>query len=89
MDKDFLKLPLSTRFIYYTIHLKLKVYPADAVTQAIFTLMEWLVEKYELSQRGAHMQISVNPGVKEHINQMIPDMFLLSKAGVEFPREGL
>ena len=60
-----------------------------AVTKAIFILMAWLVEEYGLSQRDAYMQISVNPGVRVHIYQMIPDMPLCYTAGVEFPRECL
>jgi acetamidase/formamidase len=60
-----------------------------AVTRAVFLLMEWLVEEYGMSQRDAYMQISVNPGVRVHIYQMIPDMSLLYTAGVEFPRDCL
>jgi amidase len=60
-----------------------------AVSRAIFLLMEWLVEEYGMSQRDAYMQVSVNPGVRVHIYQMIPDMPLLYTAGVEFPRECL
>lgn len=58
-----------------------------AVTKAVFNLMEWLVEEYGMSRRDAYMQISVNPGVRVHTYQMIPDMPLLYTAGVEFPRE--
>jgi len=58
-----------------------------AVTRAAFILMEWLVEEYNMSRRDAYMQMSVNPGVRVHIYQMIPDMPLLYTAGVEFPRE--
>jgi amidase len=58
-----------------------------AVTKAVFNLMEWLVEEYGMSQRDAYMQISVNPGVRVHVYQMIPDMSLLYTAGVEFPKE--
>jgi amidase len=61
----------------------------QAVNRAIFLLMEWLVEEYSMSQRDAYMQISVNPGVRVHIYQMIPDMPLLYTAGVEFPRDCL
>lgn len=60
-----------------------------AVTRAIFLLMEWLVEEYGMTQRDAYMQISVNPGVRVHIYQMIPDMSLFYTAGVEFPRDCL
>jgi len=58
-----------------------------AVTKAIFNLMEWLVEEYRMSQRDAYMQISVNPGVRVHIYQMIPEMPLLYTAGAEFPKD--
>jgi amidase len=60
-----------------------------AVTKAVFNLMEWLVEEYKMSQRDAYMQMSVNPGVRVHIYQMIPDMPILYTAGVEFPKECL
>jgi acetamidase/formamidase len=58
-----------------------------AVTKAVFNLMEWLVKEYGMSQRDAYMQISVNPGVRVYIYQMIPDMSILYTAGVEFPKE--
>ncbi len=60
-----------------------------AVTKAAFILMEWLVEEYGMSQRDAYMQLSVNPGVRVHVYQMIPDMPLLYTVGVEFPRESI
>ena len=60
-----------------------------AVTRAIFLLMEWLVEEYGFSQRDAYLQVSVNPGVRVNVYQMIPEMALLYTAGVEFPRECL
>ncbi len=58
-----------------------------AVTKAFFNLMEWLVTEYGMSQRDAYMQMSVNPGVRVHVYQMIPDMSILYTAGVEFPKE--
>jgi amidase len=60
-----------------------------AVTKAVFLLMEWLVEEYGFSQRDAYMQVSVNPGVRVHVYQMIPEMPLMYTAGVEFPRDCL
>jgi len=57
-----------------------------AVTRAVFNLMEWLVSEYGMSRRDAYMQISVNPEVRVHIYQMIPDAPLLYTAGVEFPK---
>jgi acetamidase/formamidase len=57
-----------------------------AVTKAVFNLMEWLVREYGMSRRDAYMQISVNPEVRVHIYQMIPDAPLLYTAGVEFPK---
>jgi amidase len=57
-----------------------------AVTKAVFNLMEWLVREYSMSRRDAYMQISVNPEVRVHIYQMIPDAPLLYTAGVEFPK---
>jgi amidase len=57
-----------------------------AVTKAFFNLMEWLVEEHGMSRRDAYMQMSVNPGVRVHIYQMIPDMPILYTAGVEFPK---
>ena len=58
-----------------------------AVTRAVFNLMEWLVSEYGMSRRDAYMQISVNPEVRVHIYQMIPDAPLLYTAGVEFPKQ--
>jgi acetamidase/formamidase len=58
-----------------------------AVTKAAFLLMEWLVEEHGMSQRDAYLQIAVNPGVKVHVYQMIPEMPLFYTAGVEFPRD--
>jgi acetamidase/formamidase len=58
-----------------------------AVTKAAFLLMEWLVEEHGMSQRDAYLQIAVNPGVKVHAYQMIPEMPLFYTAGVEFPRD--
>ena len=58
-----------------------------AVTKAMFILMGWLVEEYGMSQRDAYLQMSVNPGVRVHIYQMIPEMPLFYTAGVEFPRD--
>jgi len=58
-----------------------------AVTKAFFNLMEWLVKEYGMSQRDAYLQMSVNPGVRVHVYQMIPDMSILYTAGVEFPKE--
>ncbi len=60
-----------------------------AVTKAAFLLMEWLVEEHQMSQRDAYLQIAVNPGVKVHIYQMIPEMPLFYTAGVEFPKESI
>jgi hypothetical protein len=51
--------------------------------------MEWLVEEYGFSPRDAYMQVSVNPEVRVHVYQMIPDMPLMYTAGVEFPRDCL
>jgi len=58
-----------------------------AVTKAAFLLMEWLVGEYKMSQRDAYLQIAVNPGVRVHIYQMIPEMPLFYTAGVEFPKD--
>jgi acetamidase/formamidase len=60
-----------------------------AVTKAAFLLMEWLVKEHQMSQRDAYLQIAVNPGVKVHIYQMIPEMPLFYTAGVEFPKESI
>lgn len=60
-----------------------------AVTNAFFIMMEWLEEEYNMSQRDAYMQLSVNPGVRVHIYQMIPDMPIFYTVGVEFPKECL
>jgi len=49
--------------------------------------MDWPVKEYGMSQRDAYLQMSVNPGVRMHVYQMIPDMSILYTAGVEFPKE--
>ena len=48
-----------------------------------------VVQEYGMSQRDAYLQMSINPGVRVHVYQMIPDMPLLYTAGVEFPKECL
>jgi amidase len=58
-----------------------------AVTKAFFHLLEWLVEEHGMNQRDAYLQIAVNPGVRVHIYQMIPEMPLFYTAGVEFPKD--
>jgi len=58
-----------------------------AVTRAAFLLMEWLVGEFGMSQRDAYLQIGINPGVRVHIYQMIPEMPLFYTAGVEFPKD--
>ncbi len=60
-----------------------------AITKAAFILMEWLVEEYGMSQRDAYMQLSVNPGFRVHVYQMIADMPWFYTVGVEFPRESI
>ena len=57
-----------------------------AVTNAAFILMGWLEQEYGMRQRDAYMQMSVNPGVRVHIYQMIVDIPLLYTVGIEFPR---
>jgi hypothetical protein len=51
--------------------------------------MEWLVEEHGMSKRSAYMQLSVNPGLRVHVCQMIPDMPLFYTVGVEFPKEDI
>ncbi|MDH7500229.1 MAG: acetamidase/formamidase family protein, partial [candidate division NC10 bacterium] len=58
-----------------------------AVTKAAFLLMEWLVEEHGMSQRDAYLQIAVNPGLRVHIYQMIPEMPLSYTVGMEFPKQ--
>jgi acetamidase/formamidase len=61
--------------------------PLDhALTQAAFLLIDWLSSEHGMSPRDAYLQISVNPMVRAHVYQMLPQMALNYVAGVEFPR---
>jgi acetamidase/formamidase len=60
-----------------------------AITKAAFLLMEWLVEEYGMNSRDVYLQLSVNPRVKVHVYQMLPETPLLYTVGVAFPRENI
>lgn len=59
----------------------------DAVNTAISHLLEWLVDEYGMNPRDAYMQISVNPGFKINIYQMVPLGKLQYTVGAEFPKK--
>jgi acetamidase/formamidase len=61
----------------------------DAITQAFFWLMEWLVSDYGMERREACLHMGVNPNVRINVYQMAPIGRLLYTVGVEFPKANL
>ena len=61
----------------------------DAVQQAFFWLIDWLVTDYGWSPRDAYMQMSVNPDVRIHVYQMVKIGRIHYTAGVEIPKKYL
>lgn len=61
--------------------------PADhALTQASFQMIEWLSETFGMAPQDVYLQLSVNPLVRAHVYQMLPQMALDYVVGVEFPK---
>lgn len=60
-----------------------------AVRRAMVWMIDWLVEDYGYSARDAYLNMSVNPGVKVHVYQMVEEGRLNFTVGVLFPRESL
>lgn len=61
----------------------------DAVNRAMTHLLEWLVKEYGLDPRDAYIQISINPGFRVNIYQMVSIGKLQYTVGAEFPKEYL
>ena len=61
----------------------------DAVNKAITHLLGWLVDEYGMDPRDAYIQISINPGFRINIYQMVPMGKLLYTVGAEFPKKYL
>ena len=61
----------------------------DAVNKAITHLLGWLVNEYGMDPRDAYIQISINPGFRINIYQMVPMGKLLYTVGAEFPKKYL
>ena len=61
----------------------------DAVNKTITHLLEWLVEEYGMNARDAYIQISVNPGFRINIYQMVSLGKLQYTVGAEFPKKYL
>jgi acetamidase/formamidase len=60
-----------------------------AITKAAFDLLDWLVEEHGMDRRESYLQLSVNPGVRVHVYQMLPETTLQYTVGVEFPRDSI
>jgi len=60
-----------------------------AVNEAITHLLEWLVDEYGMDPRDAYIQISVNPGFKINIYQMVTLGKIQYTVGAEFPKKYL
>ncbi len=61
----------------------------DAVTQAFFWLVDWLVEEYGFSQRDAAFQMGANPDVRINIYQMVILGRINYTVGVSIPKKYL
>lgn len=61
----------------------------EAVKQAFFWLVDWLVEDYGFSQRDAALQMGANPDVRIHIYQMVILGRIDYTVGVSIPKRYL
>ncbi len=61
----------------------------DAVNKAITYLLEWLVNEYGMDPRDAYIQITINPGFRINIYQMVALGKLQYTVGAEFPKKYL
>ena len=61
----------------------------DCVKQAIFWLMEWLVEDYNMDRAEAYIHMTANPDVRVNVYQMVAIGEINYTAGVEFPKKYL
>ena len=61
----------------------------EAVRQAFFWLVDWLVEDYGFSQRDAGLHMGANPDVRIHIYQMVILGRINFTVGVSIPKKYL
>jgi len=58
----------------------------DALEQAFLWMIDWLVTEYGLGPRDAYQLMSLSPGVRIHVYQMIKLGRINYSVGVEFPK---
>lgn len=58
----------------------------DAVHQAVFGLMDWMVDEYGMKPRDVYLLLAVNPGFRINVYQMIRDPAFKYVAGAEFKK---
>lgn len=61
----------------------------EAVHNAIYGLMDWIIEEYKISPREIYMMLSVLPDFRINVYQMIKDPLLKYVVGAEFPKKYL
>lgn len=61
----------------------------NAVIQAFFWLMDWLVTEYRIDRKEAYMQMCLNPDLRINIYQIVSINRLQYTAGIEFPKKYL
>jgi acetamidase/formamidase len=61
----------------------------DAIKQAFFWMIDWLVQDYGFSPREAYMHMDVNPQVRINVYQMIMLRRINYTVGVSFPKKYL
>ena len=61
----------------------------EAIRQAFFWLVDWLVEDHGFSQRDAALQMGANPDVRINVYQMVLVGRLSYTVGVEIPKKYL
>jgi acetamidase/formamidase len=58
----------------------------DAVHHAVIALMEWMVDGYGVKPRDAYILLTVDPGFRIDVCQMIRDPSFKYVAGAEYPK---
>ncbi|UCF98942.1 MAG: acetamidase/formamidase family protein [Spirochaetaceae bacterium] len=61
----------------------------DAVHNAIFNLMDWMVEEYRMNPRDVYILITIHPSFRINIYQMVRDPLFKYVVGAEFPKRYL
>ena len=61
----------------------------SAVSQAMFWLLDWMVEEYKVPPKVAYLHTSVNPDVRVRVYQMVKIGALRYTVGVELPKRYL